>query len=221
MSRILITCGPTREAVDRVRYLSNASSGRTGLAIAREALERGHQVDLVLGPIELPPPPQANVVAVTSCAEMLAACRRLHPHCQAVIGAAAVSDFRPAAPLESKRRRAGGAWMLELVPNPDILAELGSHKGSRVHIGFALQDERDTAETIERAREKLIAKDLDWIVANGLEALGGEDGTYVLLGRSGPPESLGRIGKRDLALRIVLLVENSLKELKPGPDKGR
>jgi phosphopantothenoylcysteine decarboxylase/phosphopantothenate--cysteine ligase len=221
VARILITCGPTREAIDRVRFLTNASSGRTGLAIAEEALARGHQVDLVLGPIELPPPAQAHVVPVTSCAEMLAACLRLHPLCQAVIGAAAVSDFRPAAPLDVKRGREDGAWKLELVPNPDILAELGEKKGARVHVGFALQLEAETARALEKAREKLRSKHLDWIVANGLDALGGEEGTYFLLGRSGPPEELGRIGKRALSRRLIEAVENSLKDLKPRADQGR
>jgi phosphopantothenoylcysteine decarboxylase/phosphopantothenate--cysteine ligase len=220
VARILITCGPTREPIDPVRYISNSSSGRTGLAIAREALARGHQVDLVLGPIELPPPPGAQVVPVGSCAEMLAACLKLHPLAEALIGAAAVSDFRPAAPLESKRSRDRGGWTLELVPNPDILAELGARKGTRLHAGFALQVERGAA-VIEKARQKLLAKNLDWIVANGPEALGGEDGAYVLLGRTSPPEDLGRIGKADLARRLITVVENSLKQPGPGSDKSR
>jgi phosphopantothenoylcysteine decarboxylase / phosphopantothenate---cysteine ligase len=220
MARILITCGPTREPIDPVRSISNSSSGRTGLAIAREALARGHHVDLVLGPIELPPPPGARVVPVGTCAEMLAACRRLHPLAQALIGAAAVSDFRPASPLDSKRSRDQGGWTLELVPNPDILAELGARKESRVHAGFALQVEPGAA-AIEKARQKLLAKNLDWIVVNGPEALGGEAGTYVLLGRTSPPEDLGRIGKEDLARRLILAVENSLKQPGSGSDKSR
>src|SRR5574341_2473011 len=105
MARILITCGPTREPLDPVRYLTNASSGRTGLAIAEEALARGHEVDLILGPAGLPPPPGARVVAVSTCAEMLEASRRLHPRSDAVVAAAAVCDFRPSAPTERKRRR--------------------------------------------------------------------------------------------------------------------
>jgi phosphopantothenoylcysteine decarboxylase/phosphopantothenate--cysteine ligase len=215
MARILITCGPTREPIDPVRYISNASSGRTGIAIAREAIERGHEVDLVLGPVEVPPPAGARVIAVTTCAEMLAACLRIHPACDAVIGAAAVADFRPAAPQSGKRRRDGGAWSLALVPNPDILRELARGKGSRVHVGFALQCEDDPATALDRAREKLAEKDLDWIVLNGPIALGGEVGSYALIGRSEPPRDLGRLSKGALAAVLFDTVEKSLKEREP------
>ena len=211
MAKILITCGSTREPIDPVRYISNASSGRMGMAIARAALERGHEVDLVLGPVEVPAPPGARVTAVTTCAEMLEACRRLHPACHAVIGAAAVGDFRPQAPGAFKRRREDGAWSLDLVPNPDILADLGRRKGQRVHAGFALQCEEDEATALHRAGEKLLAKNLDWIVLNGPASLGSEEGAYVLLGRTGLPEALGRLSKSALAARLLEAIGNSLK----------
>jgi phosphopantothenoylcysteine decarboxylase/phosphopantothenate--cysteine ligase len=220
MARILITCGPTRERLDPVRYLSNRSSGRTGLAIAAEALARGHQVDLVLGPVELPPPSGARVVPVVTCEEMLAACLSLHPRSEAVIGAAAVSDFRPAVPLDQKRPRRGGSWSIDLVPNPDILHELSRQKGSRVHAGFALET-GSAEEALERAREKLIEKDLDWIVLNSPEALGGEGASYHLLGRSGPAQALGRLSKHALARRLLDAIENSLKGSDCGADKNR
>ncbi len=221
MARVLITCGPTREPLDPVRYISNASSGRTGLAIAREALDRGHQVSLVLGPVEYALPEGIQIVPVTTCDEMLKACRRLHPACQVVIGTAAVSDFRPAQLLLSKRRREEGKWTLELAPNPDILAELGAQKGRRIHVGFALQCEQDEGKALERAREKLLSKHLDWIVLNSPQALGGEEGIYILLGRSGPPEMLGRLSKGDLARRLLEVIENSLKATDFGADKNR
>jgi phosphopantothenoylcysteine decarboxylase/phosphopantothenate--cysteine ligase len=220
MARFLITCGPTREPLDPVRYLSNGSSGRTGLAIAGEALARGHTVDLVLGPVELAPPQGARVVPVITCAEMLAACLDLHGSAEAVVGAAAVCDFRPAASSARKRRREAGAWNLELVANPDILRELGARKGSRVHAGFALET-GEAAESLRRARRKLEEKGLDWIVVNSPEALGGEGGSYHLLGRSGPPESLGALSKRDLARRLIQAVENSLKAARGEADKAR
>jgi len=220
MARVLITCGPTREPLDPVRYLTNASSGRTGIAMAREAIQRGHQVDLVLGPLELPPPEGARVVSVTTCAEMLRACLELHPHCQVVIGTAAVSDFRPARLQESKRHRGEGGWKIDLVPNPDILAELGVRKESRVHAGFALEcDEEERA--LVKAREKLRSKNLDWIVLNSPGALGGEEGCYIILGQSAPPEHLGQITKRKLAGLLLEKIENSLKENRLRPDKNR
>ena len=220
MARLLITCGPTREPLDPVRYLSNASSGRMGMAIAAEAVARGHSVDLVLGPVEAAlPPPGAGVRRVITCAEMLAACRELHPGCDAVIGAAAVCDFRPRAPETSKRARAG-AWTLELVPNPDILAELGRTKGGRIHAGFALETAAG-AEAMDRARAKLASKALDWIVLNGPEALGAETGRYVLIGRQVPPQDLGLLPKEELARRLLAAVENSLKQSGRPTDQKR
>jgi len=220
VSRILITCGPTREPLDPVRYLSNSSSGRTGMALAEEALRRGHRVDLVLGPVGLDPPDGARVIPVVTCAEMLAACREAHPLCEAVIGAAAVCDFRPQAASPEKRRRGAGPWLLELVPNPDILEELGERKGSRVHAGFALETERDPGKAFAHARAKLEKKHLDWIVMNSPEALGGESGSYFLLGREGPPRSLGGLRKSELASVLLDAVENSLKPGAPGSDKS-
>ncbi len=217
MARILITGGPTREPIDAVRFVSNRSSGRTAAAIASEALRRGHDVDLVLGPADVEPPAGARVARVETCAEMLEACRRLHPACDAVIGAAAVSDFRPATPLAGKRRREDGAWSVELVPNPDILAELAAGKGARIHIGFALQWERGE-EAVRKAREKLAKKGLDWVVLNGPETLGREGGTYVLLGRTAAPRDLGRLPKEALAGALIDLIENSLKRPALRPD---
>jgi phosphopantothenoylcysteine decarboxylase/phosphopantothenate--cysteine ligase len=180
------------------------------MAIAAASLARGHSVDLVLGTAEVPPPPGVRVVRVTTCAEMLVACLDLHPACDAVIGAAAVADFRPAAGTSGKRRREDGPWSLALVPNPDILAELGRRKGRRVHAGFALQVE-DREAAIERARAKLAAKALDWIVLNGPGALGGDEGAYILIGRSAPPLDLGRLSKATLAAALLEAIENSLK----------
>jgi len=219
VARILITCGPTREPLDPVRYLSNSSSGRTGLLLAEEALRRGHRVDLVLGPVGLAPPAGARVIPVVTCAEMLAACREAHPRSDAVIGAAAVCDFRPRAASTEKRRR-GAPWLLELVPNPDILEDLGKRKGPRVHAGFALETESEPDAAIAHAREKLEKKRLDWVVINSPEALGGEEGFYLLLGREGPARNLGRLRKSELASALLEAVENSLKRSAPEPDKS-
>ncbi len=219
MARILITSGPTQEPLDSVRYLSNASSGRTGAALAEEAIRRGHEVDLVLGPAEVPPPSGARVFRVLTCAEMLDACRRLHGDCDALIGAAAVADFRPAHPLFGKKDRGESPWTIELVPNPDILAELRPLKGRRIHAGFALEAVEGLDEALPRARMKLEKKGLDWIVVNTPGALGGESGAYLVLGSAGPPIRWDEISKRELARRLLDLIEKSLKRSRSGADK--
>lgn len=204
MARILITSGPTREAIDPVRFLSNASSGRMGAALARAALKAGHEVDVVTGPAEVPLPGATRVVRVVSALQMLEACHELYPSCDVLIGAAAVADYRPAARLESKRPRDPGPWILELVPNPDILAELGAKaaSSSKTHVGFALQT--GVLETaLARAREKLAKKHLDWIVLNWADAIASDSGDFWLLQRGGSEESLGEISKDDLATRLL------------------
>lgn len=220
MARFLITCGPTREFLDPVRYLTNGSSGKTGLAIASRALARGHQVDLVLGPVEAAPPAGARVARVVTCAEMLEAARRLHPSSAVVIGAAAVCDFRPLSPQASKRSRRDGAFTLELAPNPDILAELARAKGARVHAGFALET-GSPEEALARARKKLLEKELDWIVLNSPEAMEAEAASYLLLDREGRPRDLGRIPKGELAAILIEEIEKSLKSAASPADTDR
>jgi len=159
----------TREPLDPVRFISNASTGAQGAALAEEALRRGHAVDLVHGPLEVAIVPGAAEHPVMTAAQMLERCLALHASADAVIGAAAVSDFRPREALESKQRREGDGWRLDLVPTEDILAALGKQKGSRIHVGFALE----TESFLENAARKLRSKCLDWIVVNSPEAIGG------------------------------------------------
>lgn len=201
--RLLVLSGPTREAIDPVRYISNASSGRQGRAIVEEAVRRGHEVDLVEGPVPWPPPEGARWSAVESALDMLARARELHGSCDALVGVAAVSDYRPAERRDRKLRRSDGGWRLDLVPNPDILAELGRRKGRRVHIGFALE----TEEPIASGRRKLRAKNLDWIICNAPEAIGAERSTYDLLGAGSARHDLGVLSKGELARVILDLVE--------------
>ncbi|MBN1444343.1 MAG: bifunctional 4'-phosphopantothenoylcysteine decarboxylase/phosphopantothenoylcysteine synthetase, partial [Planctomycetes bacterium] len=120
-----------------------------------------------------------------------------------LIGAAAVSDYRAAAPSPRKHKRTAESWSIELVPNPDILAELGRAKGRRIHVGFALESER----LLEGARRKLEEKNLDWIVCNSPEAIGAEAADFTILGRDGSRRDLGRLRKEELAAVILDLVE--------------
>ncbi len=204
--RLLITAGPTREAIDPVRFISNASSGRQGVAIAREALKKGWQVDLVHGPLEISVPRGVCAHRVVSTAEMMAACKSLHSSCDALVAAAAVCDFRPRQSSDTKRKRAGSNWTLELLPTEDIAAELGREKGRRVHVGFAL--ESDDGE--RNAAEKLARKNLDWIVLNDPSAIGVDAGVYTLLGARGQKRVLGQLRKSQLAAHLVGLIEEEL-----------
>src|SRR5580692_11211619 len=164
---ILITAGPTQEPIDPVRFISNRSSGKMGYALAQAALDRGAKVILVSGPVALDAPRGAEMVRVTTAAEMRdAVFAHLEP-ATAVIKCAAVADFRPAAPAAQKIKKRGAPVSLELDPVEDILAELGrvasnEPRGSRLLIGFAAE----TDHVLEFARRKLEEKNCDMIVAN-------------------------------------------------------
>jgi phosphopantothenoylcysteine decarboxylase/phosphopantothenate--cysteine ligase len=200
--RCLITAGPTREHFDPVRFLSNGSSGRMGYALAEAAIFRGWSVDLVSGPVALPPPPGAMVYRVVSAAEMLAACEPLFDGCDVFIAVAAVADFRPktTAPEKLKKSTTGAGWAIELVPTVDLLKTLACRKRpGQVVAGFAAE----TRDLEASAQRKLVEKNLDWIVANevgrsgtGMEA---EDNAIVLFSRAGGRWTFGPAPKRSVA----------------------
>ena len=126
MARILITSGPTRQYLDPVRYLTNASSGRMGCALAEAALAREHQVLIVTGPVELDYPDQAEVIRVVSTEEMLAECQRVFPACDGAIGVAAPCDYRPVKVATNKIAKTGQPLELHLVETDDVVATLGA-----------------------------------------------------------------------------------------------
>jgi phosphopantothenoylcysteine decarboxylase/phosphopantothenate--cysteine ligase len=161
--RVLVTAGPTREALDPVRVVTNRSSGRMGYALARAAWLRGAEVTLVTGPVQLEPPYGVAVVRVQSTAEMAAAVAAALPLADLLLMAAAPADYRPTAPLDRKAKRGEGALRLELEPTPDILAgTAGSRKTGAIVVGFALE----TGDAVAGAQAKLKAKQLDLVVAN-------------------------------------------------------
>jgi phosphopantothenoylcysteine decarboxylase / phosphopantothenate---cysteine ligase len=168
---MLITAGPTREKIDPVRYLTNRSSGRMGYALAEAASRRGARVLLVSGPTSLKPPGAAEVTWVESAEQMRQAALNLLPQATVVIKTAAVSDYRPKAPASQKLKRSG-PLSLELEPTSDILAELSRQKPPtgvpRIVVGFAAE----TQNTLENARQKLLAKSLDAIVVNDVSREG-------------------------------------------------
>ncbi len=200
--RFLITAGPTREHLDPVRYLSNASSGRMGFAVAAAARAAGHFATLIHGPVELRPPPGVRAVPVVSAAEMLAACLSAWPRHDVLIMTAAVADYTPAAPSRYKLPKSGRERTLRLAPTADILAALAQRRrrGQTV-IGFALQDLAARA----RAADKLERKGLDAIVLNRAGNIGGRRAAVEVMTRGGIWRAWPAATKRTVAARLVRL----------------
>jgi len=206
---VLITAGPTREALDPVRYLGNRSSGKMGFAVAAAAAAAGARVTLVAGPVALATPAGVERVDVESAAEMHAAVMARAPACDLFIAAAAVADYRPAAAAEQKIKKDKATLQLALVRNPDILAEVAALPAAPFTLGFAAE----TDDVLGYAREKLERKGLDMIAANrvGLAGLGFEadDNALHLLWRDGERD-LGRGPKRQLATLLVEAIAERL-----------
>lgn len=200
--KFLITAGPNREPIDPVRYISNRSSGKMGYALARAALRRGAEVVLVSGPTGLEPPGGARLISVTTAAEMQDAVLKEFPHCTAVVMAAAVADYRPAAVAEQKIKRGREPLELRLEPNPDILEALGRRRDGKILIGFAAETENLAAN----AEKKLRKKNLDMIVANNVAEPGsgfdGDTNVATIIDRGGAKRSLPLLSKDELADRI-------------------
>ncbi|MGZ8330833.1 MAG: bifunctional phosphopantothenoylcysteine decarboxylase/phosphopantothenate--cysteine ligase CoaBC [Rhodoplanes sp.] len=209
---VLVTSGPTHEAIDPVRYLANRSSGKQGHAIARAAAEAGATVTLVSGPVKLPDPPGMRVVHVESARAMLAAVEAGLP-ADAAVFAAAVADWRVAETRAQKTKKTtAGPPMLALVENPDILATIARHKANRPRliVGFAAETER----VIENAREKLAKKGCDWIVANDVSKetgiMGGDRNTVHLVTARGI-EAWPSQSKEEVARALVARIAEALK----------
>ncbi len=202
--RILITAGPTREYLDPVRYLSNGSSGRMGYALAAVAAGRGHQVDLVTGPVSLEVPTGVKAHRVVSAEDMLLACTPLFSQCDVIIAVAAVADYRPATWHPEKLKKSGQSLTLTLVPNVDVLQTLAaSRRSNQVIVGFAAE----TQDVEAYARRKMVEKNCDWIVANdvgqpniGIDAA---DNAIVLIGRNGVRAPFGPAPKAEVAAFIL------------------
>jgi phosphopantothenoylcysteine decarboxylase/phosphopantothenate--cysteine ligase len=200
---VLITAGPTQEPLDPVRYLSNRSSGRMGYALAEAAVARGARVILVSGPVALPEPAGAVLVSVRTAAQMRDAVFANLETSTIVIKCAAVADFRPAAPAPQKLKKTAARISLELEPTTDILAELGSKKGSRILVGFAAE----TENVADYARSKLLAKNCDLVVGNLVGQAGSgfesEENAVVIIGQTGDPVEVPKADKRVIADRIL------------------
>jgi phosphopantothenoylcysteine decarboxylase/phosphopantothenate--cysteine ligase len=207
---VLVTSGPTQEAIDPVRYIANRSSGRQGHAIAAALAALGARVTLVSGPVAVPDPPGVTVARVESAREMLAACEAALPADGAVF-AAAVADFRPAQAGAQKLKKVPGTAPapIPLALNPDILATVAAHpaRRPRLVVGFAAETER----VVEHARDKLARKGCDWIVANDVsgDVMGGAENAVHLVTASGV-EEWPRLPKEEVARRLAARVAEAL-----------
>ena len=197
--RILVTAGPTREPLDPVRFIGNRSSGKMGYAVAEVAAARGASVTLVSGPVWLSAPPGVHVVQVETAGEMLDAVMARLDGVDAVVKAAAVSDWRPARVAQGKMKKDAGSPAVELVPTVDILKELGQRKDRFVLVGFAAE----TGDLEAAGRRKLAEKNLDLVVVNEVgragTGFGSETNDAMILAASGDDEPLRTWTKRELA----------------------
>ena len=210
MSRILITSGPTREYLDPVRFLSNASSGKMGAALAKAVIERGFDVTIISGPVFCDYPQKAEAVSVTTTEEMLHACLREFPRCVGAIGAAAPCDYRVKQTASEKIKKNGkDSFTIELVETPDILAELGRVKRpDQWLVPFAL-------ETSEQGRQHALAKlrdkNGDLIILNGPDAMLGDQTQVELLDRTGALIASFSGPKEDVAVQIFAIIQEKTK----------
>lgn len=201
--RILVTAGPTQEAIDPVRFITNHSSGKMGYEIARAAMLRGAEVTLVSGPVSIAPPPFVTVVPVVSAADMFCAVTEAAPAQDAIIKAAAVADYTPAAAAGEKVKKKEGDLSLPLKRTQDILKYLGEHKKEGQFLcGFSME----TENVLENSRRKLTAKNADMIVANSLRTAGagfGTDTNVVTVITADSCEELPLMGKDQAAHAIL------------------
>lgn len=200
----LITAGPTQEPLDPVRYLSNYSSGKMGYALARAAIKKGHKVILVSGPTSLSPPPGVKLIAVKTGLEMYRAVLKHFRKADVIIKTAAVADYRPEKILRQKIKKTGKPLFLKLIPNPDILKELGKKKRkNQLLVGFAAE----TQNGLHHARKKLMGKNCDWIVLNDVGkrgiGFGSDRNEVILIPRNGKPVPLRKASKEKIASQIL------------------
>jgi phosphopantothenoylcysteine decarboxylase / phosphopantothenate---cysteine ligase len=210
--RVVVTAGPTREAVDPVRFLSNRSSGKMGVALATRAWQRGADVTLISGPLGVPLPAGVTIASVESTSEMAEAVRRELATADVLIMAAAPADFRVATPAASKIKKADAPESIPLAPTVDILrATRDARRPGAVIVGFALE----TDDVVENGRAKLEAKELDLVVINDATEKGAGFGVdtnrVTIVRRDGSEESLELMPKADVADAILDRVEETLR----------
>ncbi len=204
MARILITSGPTRQYLDPVRYLTNASSGRMGAALADSAIARGHEVVVVTGPVQVQYSSSAEVIEVDTTDEMLAAVLENFPACDGLIGAAAPCDYMPRRILSDKITKSGQPIQLELIETPDIVATAAQKKlAHQWVVGFALE----TEDLRFRAIVKMQRKCCDMMVSNGPSAINSLSNEVEILAADGTTIAYASGDKRTVANAIIQATE--------------
>jgi len=210
MARILITSGPTRQYLDPVRYLTNASSGRMGVGLTEAAIAAGHEVVVVSGPVDVAYPSAARVVPVVTTDEMLEACRCEFAECDGLIGVAAPCDYKPRHVSEQKIAKTGEPLVLHLMETPDIVATLAHERRDANRpqwvVGFALE----TDDHHFRAVTKLQKKSCDLIVLNRPEAINAAENSVEVIDPTGTVVGAFAGSKGDVAKRIFEVIEARL-----------
>ncbi|MBR7144608.1 MAG: bifunctional phosphopantothenoylcysteine decarboxylase/phosphopantothenate--cysteine ligase CoaBC [Lentisphaeria bacterium] len=202
--RIVISAGPTREAIDPVRYITNRSTGKMGYAIAEAARERGLLVTLVSGPVNLLPPEGVEVINIESAADMAKAMKSAAETADIIVMAAAVADYRPKQYSTSKVKKSDGDMCIELERTEDILLSLGKNKRpGQILVGFAAE----TDDLLKNAQGKLERKNLDYIAANivGVPGRGfaADNNAITLIGRDGSQTEFALQSKKNLAEALL------------------
>lgn len=201
--KVLVTAGPTQEALDPVRFITNHSSGKMGYEIARAARNMGADVTLISGPVALDAPADVHMIPIISANDMFTAVKENYKDMDIIIKAAAVGDYRPQIIAENKIKKQGDTLEIKFVKNPDILAYLGEHKKEhQVICGFAME----TQNLIENAKEKLMKKNCDMIIANNLKVEGAgfqTDTNVATIIKKDTIETLDKMSKYDLGKTIL------------------
>ena len=207
MARILITSGPTRQYLDPVRYLSNASSGTMGLCLCQSALRLGHDVVVVSGPVQVQYPSGSKVIPVITTEQMDEVASREFLSCDGMIGAAAPCDYKPELVADRKIKKSGEALTLRFVETPDIIANLGKLKRSdQWSVGFALE----TDDGRSKAIAKLKKKNCDLVVLNGVTAIDSKDNSIEIIDRSGKTVAEKEGPKSEVADLILRTIDRLL-----------
>ena len=210
--RFVVTAGPTREAIDPVRFISNRSSGKMGYAIAEAALARGHEVTLISGPASIAAPRGTQLVSITTSDELYDAVHRAVRACDVLVMCAAVSDYKPAAPSPRKIKKRRVPFAMKLIPTTDILASLPKENRDYLVVGFAAE----THDLKINAQKKLRTKNCDMIVANDVSrndsGMESDENEVVIFCRNGESEKLSRASKKIIARELVKKISKMLEK---------
>ena len=204
--RFVVTAGPTREAIDPVRFISNRSSGKMGFAIAEAALAAGHEVTLISGPASVAPPEGAQFISITTSDELHDEVHRTVPQCDVLVMCAAVSDYKPARVDAQKTKKRYAPFFLELTSTRDILASLPKENRPYLVVGFAAE----THELETNAQKKLQDKNCDMIVANDVSqsdsGMESDENAVTIFFRNGESQTISRTSKKNIARALVKII---------------